>query len=161
MKKKTVIIGGIAGGATTATRLRRLEENMDIIIFEKGDYISYANCGLPYHIGDVIKDREALLIQTPEKMKARYNVDVRTSHEVMAINPEDKTVRVLNLKTNEEFLESYDTLVISTGSSPLKPPIPGINDPNVFSLWTISDTDKIKNFINQNKPKTAAVIGGG
>ena len=161
MKKKTIIIGGIAGGATTATRLRRLEENMDIIIFEKGDYISYANCGLPYHIGDVIKDREALLIQTPEKMKERYNVDVRTGHEVVAINPDDKTVRVLNLKTNEESIESYDTLVISTGSSPLKPPIPGIDAPNIFSLWTIPDTDHIKAYIKDNKPKRAAVIGGG
>lgn len=161
MKKKTVIIGGIAGGATTATRLRRLDEEMEIIIFEKGDYISYANCGLPYHIGDVIKDRETLLIQTPEKMKASYNVDVRTGHEVVAINPEDKTVRVLNLKTKEKFLESYDTLVISTGSSPLKPPIPGIDGPNIFSLWTVPDTDNIKAFISDHKPKRAAVIGGG
>ncbi|MDD3142145.1 MAG: FAD-dependent oxidoreductase, partial [Lachnospiraceae bacterium] len=161
MSKKTLIIGGVAGGATTAARLRRKDETMEIIIFEKGEYISYANCGLPYYIGDVIKSREALLLQTPKAMKDKFNIDVRVQNEVTNINTEQKNVTVKNIKTGAEYKERYDTLVIATGSSPLKPAIPGIDGPDIYTLWTIPDTDIIKSVITKKKPKRAAVIGGG
>ncbi len=161
MSKKVLIIGGVAGGATAAARLRRLDESMEIIMFERGEYISYANCGLPYHIGNVIKERDALLLQTPEAMKAKFDIDVRVNNEVVAIDRNKKTVRVKKVKTGEEYEESYDVLVISTGSSPLKPPIPGIDGPGIFTLWTVPDTDRIKRFVAEKKPRRAAVIGGG
>jgi len=161
MSKKVLIIGGVAGGASTAARLRRLDESLEIVMFERGNYISYANCGLPYHIGNVIRDRESLLLQTPEAMKAKFNIDVRINQEVLSIDRDRKTVLVKKQKTGEEYEESYDFLVISTGSSPLKPPIPGIDGPGIFTLWTIPDTDRIKKYIAEKKPKKAAVIGGG
>ncbi|QSX06288.1 FAD-dependent oxidoreductase [Sedimentibacter sp. zth1] len=161
MNKKVLIIGGVAGGASTAARLRRLDETVEIIMFERGSYISYANCGLPYHIGDVIKERSSLLLQTPEAMTKKYNVDVRIDSEVISIDKENKYVEVKKTKTGETYKENYDTLVISTGSSPIKPPIEGINTPGIFTLWTIPDTDEIKKFINKGHSKTAAVIGGG
>ena len=161
MRKKILIVGGVAGGASTAARLRRLDESAEIIMFEKGDYISYANCGLPYYIGDVIKERDALLVQTPEIMKGRFNVDVRIKSEVVSIDKESKAVEVKDLATDRTYTESYDVLVLSTGSSPLKPPIEGIDSPNIYTLWTVPDTDTIKSFLDKEKPKRAAVIGGG
>ena len=161
MSKKTVIIGGVAGGATTAARLRRRDESMQIIMFERGDYISYANCGLPYYIGDVIKSRDALLLQTPEQMGSKYNIDVRVSSEVTKIIPDEKKIKVKNKNTGEEYEETYDNLVLATGSSPIKPPIPGIDADNIFTLWTVPDTDQIKAYLMEKKPKSAAVIGGG
>ena len=161
MSKKILIIGGVAGGASAAARLRRLDETSEIVMFERGSYISYANCGLPYHIGNVIKERASLLLQTPEAMSSKYNIDVRVESEVISINREHKTIDVKKLKTGEVYTESYDTLIISTGSSPLKPPIEGINSPGIFTLWTVPDTDEIKKFINEKKPKNAVVIGGG
>lgn len=161
MAKKTLIIGGVAGGATTAARLRRRDENMQIVMFERGDYISYANCGLPYYIGDAIKSRDALLLQTPEAMKKKFNIDVRIASEVTRILPEEKKIVVKNLRTGESYEETYDNLVLATGSSPIKPPIPGINGDNIFTLWTVNDTDTIKAYLQEKKPKTAAVIGGG
>lgn len=161
MSKKILIIGGVAGGASAAARLRRLDETSEIIMFERGPYISYANCGLPYHISNVIKERASLLLQTPEAMSSKYNVDVRVESEVISINRENKTIDVKKLKTGEVYTESYDTLIISTGSSPLKPPIEGINSPGIFTLWTVPDTDEIKKFVNEKKPKNAVVIGGG
>lgn len=158
---KTIIIGGVAGGATAAARLRRRNEAMEIVMFERGEYISYANCGLPYYIGDVIQSRDALLLQTPEAMKAKFNIDVRTSSEVQRINRDAQTVQVRNLRTGEEYEESYDTLLIATGSSPLKPPIPGIDGSHIYTLWTIPDTDTIKEVVTKEMPKRAAVIGGG
>lgn len=158
---KVLIVGGVAGGATTAARLRRLDENIEIIMFERGSYISYANCGLPYYIGGTIQDREALFVQTPEAMKARFNMDVRVNNEVLSINREEKTVLVADLKSGHRYEESYDYLVLSPGSSPIKPNIPGINSPNIFTLWTVPDTDIIKNYIDQNDIKNATVIGGG
>ncbi len=161
MSKKILIIGGVAGGASTAARLRRLDETSEIIMFERGSYISYANCGLPYHIGNVIKERASLLLQTPEAMSKKYNVDVRIDSEVIKINRKDKTVEVTKTKTGETYTEDYDVLVVSTGSTPLKPPIEGINSPGIFTLWTVPDTDEIKKFINDRNPKNAVVIGGG
>lgn len=161
MSKKILIIGGVAGGASTAARLRRLDETSEIIMFERGSYISYANCGLPYHIGNVIKERESLLLQTPEAMQKKYNVDVRVDSEVIKIDKENKLVEVKKTHTGETYTESYDVLVISTGSTPLKPPIEGINSPSIFTLWTVPDTDEIKRFIKERNPKNAVVIGGG
>lgn len=158
---KTVIIGGVAGGATAAARLRRRDESMEIVVLEKGGYISFANCGLPYYIGDVIRSREALLLQTPEGMKRKFNIDVRVKHEVIAVHPKDNTITVKNLLTDETYEESYDHLIIATGSSPLKPGIPGINGEHIFTLWNIDDTDRIKAFLQENHPRSAAVIGGG
>ena len=161
MKEKIVIIGGVAGGASAAARLRRLSEECEIKIFERGDYISYANCGLPYHIGGAIPDRRALLLQTPQRMKERYNVDVKVHHEVIQILPQEKKVKIRDLTSGQEFFESYDKLVIATGSSPIVPPIPGIDLPGIFQVWTVPDTDRIKEYLAEHPIKRAAVIGGG
>lgn len=134
---------------------------MEIVLLERGEYISYANCGLPYHVGDVIKNRESLLLQTPEAMKKKFKVDVRVQNEAVNINPKDQTVTIKDLKAGREYEESYDYLVIATGSAPVVPPIPGIDGPDIYTLWTVPDTDRIKNVIETKKPKTAAVIGGG
>ena len=161
MSKKTVIIGGVAGGATAAARLRRRDEKMEIVVLEKGDYISFANCGLPYYIGDVIKSRDALLLQTPEAMKKKFNIEVRTRAEAVAVHPKEHKVSVCDLSTGAKYEESYDNLILATGSSPIKPPIPGIDGQGIFTLWNIPDTDKIKNYMEQHRPGRAAVIGGG
>lgn len=162
MAKKIVIIGGVAGGATAATRLRRLSEEDEIILLEKGEYISYANCGLPYYIGDVIKDREKLLVQSIEKMHNQYNLDVRNFSEVTKINPEEKTVEILNHKTGKSYKETFDKLIISTGAKAIIPPIPGLNEAkNTFSLRNIPDMDAIKAYIDKNNVKTATIVGGG
>lgn len=160
--KKILIVGGVAGGATAAARLRRLDETSQIIMFERGEYISFANCGLPYYIGGVIENREALLVQTVEGMSKRFNLDIRNFSEVVSIDPENKTISVKNLKTNEEYKESYDELILSPGASPTKPPIPGLDKAdNVFTLRNIPDTYRIKAYVDDNRPKEAVVIGGG
>ncbi|SHH35490.1 CoA-disulfide reductase [Tepidibacter thalassicus] len=162
MNKKIVIVGGVAGGASTAARLRRLDENAQIIMFERGEYISFANCGLPYYIGGTITERESLLVQTVEGMSKKFNMDIRNLSEVTKINRDKKTVTVKNLKTGEIYEENYDYLVLSPGASPIKPPIPGIEETdNLFTLRNIPDTDNIKEFIDTKKPKKAVVIGGG
>lgn len=161
MGQKVVIIGGVAGGAGTAARLRRNDENAEIIMFERGGYISFANCGLPYYIGNTITKRGKLLIQTPEAMKRRFNIDVRINSEVTKINLADKTVEVDEKLTGRKYTESYDKLVISTGASPAIPDIPGIDGKNIFTLWTIPDTDAIKAMVEGGSIKRAAIIGGG
>ena len=158
---KTVIIGGVAGGASCAARLRRLDGERDIIILERGEYISYANCGLPYHVGDVIRSRKALLLMTPERMKERFNIEVRTKNEVTAIDRAAKLVRVKDLATGREYEETYDDLVIATGSSPLRPRIPGIDSDRIRTLWTVPDTDEIRRMVQEEGLQSAAVIGGG
>ncbi len=158
---KTIIIGGVAGGATAAARLRRLDEKAEIIILERGEYVSFANCGLPYYIGGVITDREDLTLQTPESFKARFNIDVRVLNEAVKISPDTKTVTVKNLRTSETYEESYDNLILSMGSEPIRPNIEGADGSNVFTLRNIPDTLKIKNYINTAKPRSAVVIGGG
>lgn len=158
---KVVIIGGVAGGATAAARIRRLDETAQIVVFEKSGFISYANCGLPYYIGGTINNKEALTLQTPESFYSRFRVDMRVHHEVTAINADNKTVTVTNLRTGEKFEESYDKLLISTGAKPTTPPFEGINRNNIFTLRTVEDTLKIKDYINTNKPRTAVVAGGG
>jgi len=160
--KKVLIVGGVAGGASAAARLRRLSERVEIILFERGEYISFANCGLPYHIGEVIKERDALLLQTPEGMASKFNIDVRVLNEVIKINRKEQKILVRDLKSDTVYEESYDYLILSPGSTPIKPPIPGIDEAkNIFTLWTIPDTDRIKSFIEDNKPKSAVVVGGG
>ncbi len=161
MAKKVIIVGGVAGGASAAARLRRMDEQAEIIMLERGPYISFANCGLPYYIGGSIAERSALLVQTPEGMHARFNIDVRVENEVLNINRERKVVEIKDIPNNRVYEESYDTLILSPGSTPLKPPIPGIDAPNIFSLWNIPDVDRIKSFVDNVKPKTVAVIGGG
>ncbi len=161
MSKKILIIGGVAGGASAAARLRRLDENARIIMFERGDYISFANCGLPYYVGKVIEQRSELLLQTPKQFKSRFNVDVRVKHEVIAIDRSAKQVQVKDLEGNLTYTESYDKLVLSPGAEPLRPPIPGIDSDRVFTLRNVPDSDRINEFIEQNKPKRAVVIGAG
>lgn len=158
---KIVIIGGVAGGASAAARARRLSEEAEIIMFERGEFVSFANCGLPYHIGGDIKDRSKLLLQTPESFLARFNVDVRVMNEVISINRHQKTVTVRNLIDQTEYAESYDFLLLSPGASPVVPPISGINNPLTHSLRNIPDMDRILNTLKQNKPKHATVVGGG
>jgi len=158
---KTIIIGGVAGGATAAARLRRLDEKAEIIILERGEYVSFANCGLPYYIGGVITDREDLTLQTPESFKERFNIDVRVLNEAVKISPDIKTVTVKNLRTGETYEETYDNLILSMGAEPIRPNIEGADGSNVFTLRNIPDTLKIKNYINTAKPRSAVVIGGG
>lgn len=159
--KKTVIIGGVAGGASCAARLRRLDETAQIVVLERGDYISYANCGLPYHVGDVIPQRASLMLQTPQAMKKKFDIDVRVRNEVVAIDRQNKQVQVKDLESGEVYAEPYDTLVIATGSSPLRPAIPGIESERIQTLWTVPDADRIRAMVYGGNNKTAAVIGGG
>ncbi|MFA7223830.1 MAG: FAD-dependent oxidoreductase, partial [Candidatus Cloacimonas sp.] len=157
---KYLIVGGVAGGATTAARLRRLDEKAEIIMFERYSYISYANCGLPYYIGGVIKERDRLFVQTPESFKARLNVDVRINQEVIAINRKEKTVTVKRAD-GSQYHENYDKLVLSPGAEPLIPPLPGISDSAIFTLRNVSDTDKIKEYIENHKAQHCVIIGAG
>ncbi|MFY7750950.1 MAG: FAD-dependent oxidoreductase, partial [Exiguobacterium acetylicum] len=146
---KTIIVGGVAGGATAAARLRRIDETAEIILLERGKEISFANCGLPYYIGDVIKDRNKLLVQTPEGMHARFNLDVRNLSEAIRINREAKTVTIRNVETGEEYDESYDHLILSPGAKPIRPNIPGLDDAtNVFTLRNIPDTDRMREYVD-------------
>ena len=158
---KIVIVGGVAGGATAAARIRRLDEQAEIVVFERSGYVSYANCGLPYYIGGVIEDGEELTLQTPESFQARFRVDMRVHHEVTAIHPQEKTVSVRNLETGEEFEESYDKLLLSPGARPAQPPLPGMDMEQLFTLRTVEDTFRIKNYINEKHPKSAVLAGGG
>ncbi len=158
---KYVIIGAVAGGASTAARLRRLDEHAEIVIFEKGEYISYANCGLPYYIGDVIKDRNALFVQTAAAFNQRFNIDVRTRTEVTAIDPSTKKITARNQVSGEEYEESYDKLVLSPGAEPIRPPLPGITNEGIFTLRNVADTDYIKSFVQQKHIKKAVIIGAG
>ena len=158
---KIVIVGGVAGGATAAARLRRLDELAEIIIFERGEFISFANCGLPYYVGRVITNRDALLLQTPESFHQRFNVDVRVFSEVLSVDRQAQTVEVLNRQTGERYHESYDKLVLSPGAAPTRPQIEGLNSKRVFALHNMADLDAITAFIRSNKPKSAVVAGGG
>ncbi|WAA10788.1 CoA-disulfide reductase [Fervidibacillus albus] len=162
MVKKVVIVGGVAGGASAAARLRRLSEDVEIVLFERGEYISFANCGLPYYIGETIQDRNELIVQTVEGMAKKFNLTIRIASEVLKINRNDQTVTVKNRKTGEIYEETYDRLLLSPGAKPIVPNIPGIGENNrLFTLRNIPDTDQIKSFIDERKPKKAVVVGGG
>lgn len=158
---KYIIVGAVAGGASTAARLRRLDEHAEIIIFEKGAYISYANCGLPYYIGNVITDRNKLFVQTASAFNQRFNIDVRVQTEVLEVNAKAKTIKARNQKTDEEYTETYDKLVLSPGAEPIRPPLPGITNEGIFTLRNVNDTDYIKSYVSQKSVKKAVVIGGG
>ena len=156
-----LIIGGVAGGATVAARLRRMDEKANIILFERGKYVSYANCGLPYYIGDTINNREKLFVQTVKGFTDRFRIDIRTEQEVTAIRPDKKEVEIKNLSTGETYTETYDKLVLSPGAEPLRPGIEGIGSKKIFTLRNVPDTDTIKNYVNTENPKRAIVVGGG
>ena len=158
---KYIIIGAVAGGASAAARLRRLDEHAEIIIFEKGEYISYANCGLPYYIGDVIKDRNKLFVQTATSFNKRFNIDVRITTQVTAIDPAKKIVTAIKQKTGEVYEETYDKLILSPGAEPLQPPLPGINSEGIFTLRSVTDTDYIKSYVQKKEIKKVVVIGAG
>ena len=160
-QKKVVIIGGVAGGASAAARLRRLDENAHIVVVERGPYISFANCGLPYYLGGTIQDRAALTLQTPESFKARFNVDVRVFSEAVSIQPDNKTITIHNHNTGEEYEESYDSLILSMGADASMPPIPGIDSKKVFTVRNIPDTVAVKTYIEEHQAKKAVVAGGG
>lgn len=158
---KVVIVGGVAGGATAAARIRRLDEKAEIVVFERSGYISYANCGLPYYIGDVITDPEELTLQTPESFFSRFRIDMKVHHEVTAIHPDKKAVSVKDLETGKEFEESYDKLILSPGAKPTQPRLPGVGIQKLFTLRTVEDTFRIKKYINRHHPKSAVLAGGG
>ncbi len=158
---KVVIVGGVAGGATAAARIRRLDEQAEIVIFERSGFVSYANCGLPYYIGGVITDQRELTLQTPESFFARFRIDVRVRHEVTALHPERKTVSVTNLETGEQFEEHYDKLLLSPGARPTQPPLAGAEGERIFTLRTVEDTLRIRRFVEQQRPKSAVLAGGG
>ena len=158
---KVLIVGGVAGGASAAARLRRLDEKAEIIMFERGEYISFANCGLPYYIGGEITKKSALTLQTPQSFNSRFNVDVRVWNEVTAIDPEKKQVTVHNVQTGEDYTESYDELILSPGAAPLVPKMDGVDDPRVFTLRNIPDTVKIRDYVDEEFPESAVVVGGG
>lgn len=157
---KVVIVGGVAGGASAAARLRRLDEKAQIILFERGEYISFANCGLPYYIGGEIKKKSALTLQTPESFRTRFGIDVRVNSEVTDVRPAEKTVAV-RTKEGEEYTETYDKLILSPGAAPIVPPLPGVQNPRVFTLRNIPDTERIRAYVEEEFPDSAVVIGGG
>ena len=159
--KRILIIGGVAGGASAAARARRLSEEAEIVMFERGEFVSFANCGLPYHIGGDIPDRDALLLQTPQSFKRRFNVDVRVFHDVIEIDKAGKTLLVRNLQTGEEQREHYDVLLLSPGAAPIRPPFPGIDSPHVYTLRNIPDMDRILAALHHDQPRHVTVVGGG
>ena len=158
---KYIVIGGVAGGATVAARLRRMDEQAEIILLERGAYVSYANCGLPYYIGGEISERDHLFVQTVKGFQDRFAIDIRVRQEAVEILREQKAVRIKNLETGAEYTESYDKLVLSPGAAPIRPNLEGINLPNIFTLRNVPDTDAIKNYITANRPRRAVVVGGG
>jgi NADPH-dependent 2,4-dienoyl-CoA reductase/sulfur reductase-like enzyme/rhodanese-related sulfurtransferase len=159
--KKLIIIGGVAGGATAAARARRIDENAEIVLFERGEHISFANCGLPYYVGGVIGKRNDLLVTTPEAFRKRYRVDIRLFTEVQSIDRKNKRIKVNNLQTDEVYWESYDTLILSPGAEPIRPPLEGIHLEGIYSLRNIADSDHIKEYVDAHQPKSAVIVGGG
>ena len=158
---KIIVVGGVAGGATAIARLRRLDENAEILLLEKGKYVSFANCGLPYYIGGAIENRDSLFVTTKESIEDKYNIQIRTENEVVSIDKDNKTIKILDHTSGNEYEESYDKLLLSTGSKPFVPNVEGIEESNVFTLWTVPDVDKIDEFIKKENPKNAVVVGGG
>ncbi|MFW6358937.1 MAG: NAD(P)/FAD-dependent oxidoreductase [Chroococcales cyanobacterium] len=159
--KRLLIVGGVAGGASCAARARRLSETTEIVIFERGNFISFANCGLPYYVGDVITEEQKLLVATPHLFKQRFNIEVRLENEVVGIDRDAKEIEVKNLNTGEIYRESYDALVLSPGAKPIRPPLPGIDLPGIFALRTIPDSRQIRDWITAHSVKRAVIVGGG
>jgi len=160
-QKRVVIVGGVAGGATCAARIRRLDEDAEILVLDKGPHVSFANCGLPYYVGDVIHDESKLLLASPELFRKRFNIEVRTKHEAVAISRAQRTVTVRDLETGNECVEAYDALVLSPGAAPIRPPLPGIDLPGIFTLRTVPDSREIRNWIETRRPQKAVIVGGG
>ncbi|MGL5256558.1 MAG: NAD(P)/FAD-dependent oxidoreductase, partial [Proteocatella sp.] len=160
MSKKILIVGGVAGGASAAARMRRLDESAEIIMFERGEHISFANCGLPYHIGETIKERELLLVQTPEGMGKKFNLDIRINSEVVSIDTENKKVKVVSM-LNGEYEETYDYIILSPGAKPIEPNLKGIKSEGIYKLRNVNDMDCIKEVVDKGSVKNAVVIGGG
>ena len=158
---KVVIVGGVAGGASAAARIRRLDEHAQIVIIERSGYMSYANCGLPYYVGGVIKEQEELTLQTPESFWDRFRIDVRVQQEATAINPTEKTVTVHALDSGKVYTETYDKLLLAPGAKPTVPVLSGVDSERVFTLRTVEDTLRIRRFVEDQKPKTAVLAGGG
>ncbi|HEX9022342.1 MAG TPA: FAD-dependent oxidoreductase, partial [Geobacteraceae bacterium] len=156
-----LIVGGVAAGMSAATRLRRLEEEAEIIVFERGEHVSYANCGLPYYIGDAIKERERLTVQTAEGLRSLLNIEVRTLSEVISVDPGTKSIGIRELETGREYTESYDRLLLAPGGAPVRPPIPGVEHPAIHTLWTIPDADEIRNMVDRGRVKRTLVVGAG
>ena len=158
---KIVVIGGVAGGASAAARLRRLDESAEILLLERGEHISFANCGLPYYIGGVIASKDKLTVQTPESFRARFRVDVRVNSEAVQIDPQAKELTILDRRQEKTYRESYDKLILSPGAEPVRPPIAGLDSPRVFTLRNIPDAVRMKEFMDNSHPRSAVVVGGG
>ena len=161
MSKKILIVGGVAGGASAAARLRRHSEEDQIVLFEKGPHVSFSNCCLPYHLSGVVAKAEDLVLMSPEKFASQYRIEARVNNEVVSIDRENKTVEVKNTQTEETYTESYDKLILSPGAKPIVPPIPGLDKVNAFSIRNVVDIDKLKRFIESSSAKNISVIGGG
>nr|MCU0562401.1 FAD-dependent oxidoreductase [Desulfobacterales bacterium] len=160
-RKRILIVGGVAGGASCAARARRLSETAEIVVFDRGDYVSFANCGLPYYVGDVIRKEDDLLVATPELFRERFNIEVRLQAEVVAIDRNRQTISVKDLRSGATTEEAYDALVLSPGASPIRPNLPGVDLPGIFSLRTIPDSRRIREWIERNRAKRALIVGGG
>ena len=161
MGRKIIIVGGVAGGASAAARLRRLDESAEIVLVERGGYISFANCGLPYYIGGIIRDKGNLLVQTPERMRERFRIDVRVNSEVKKIDRDKKTVTIYSKEENRAYEETYDKLILSPGAEPIRPGLAGIESPRVFTLRNIPDTFRIRDFVDKAEPVRALMVGAG
>ena len=159
--RRILIVGGVAGGASCAARLRRLDESVEIVVFDRGPYVSFANCGLPYFVGDVIADERALLVASPEMFQQRFNIDVHTDTEVIGIDPPARTISVRDLRSGASRSERYDALVLSPGAAPIRPPLPGVDLPGVFAMRNIPDSRRIRSWIADRRASTAVVVGGG
>mgnify|MGYP005855680219 CR=1 FL=1 len=161
MATKIVIVGGVAGGASAAARARRVDEHAEIILLERDEYVSFANCGLPYYIGGEIKERDDLLVATVEMLTSRFNIDIRTFSEVVKIDRSSKQVEIKKRDSGETYMESYDKLLLAPGAAPIKPPLDGIDLNTIFTVRNIPDTDKIKAYVDTQSPRSAVVVGGG
>src|SRR5699024_3111258 len=161
MSKKVLVVGGVAGGASAAARIRRLDEHAEIIMFEKGPHVSFSNCSLPYHLSGIVENSEKLVLMNPDTFKNRYNIEARVHQEVIKINRNEKTITVKNLSNNQTYDESYDKLVLSPGAAPIRPNLEGINNSNVFTVRNVTDIENINSYVKQKDIKNIAVIGGG
>src|SRR5690625_3444470 len=159
MKKKVVIIGGVAGGASVAARVRRLDEQAEVIMFERGPHVSFSNCSLPYHLSGIVEDSQKLVLMDPEIFKSRYNIEARVNQEVVKINRDEKTITIKDFVADKTYEEDYDTLVLSPGASPIRPNLEGINNKNVFTVRNVVDIERLSGFVKQNNLKDIAVIG--
>ena len=161
MLKKILIVGGVAGGASTATRIRRIDEDAEITMYERGPHVSFSNCSLPFYLSGIVEKSDNLVLMSPERFKEQYNITAKVNHEVIKINPENKTIDVENLNNGDITTENYDVLMLSPGANPIKPNIEGINNPNVFTVRNVPDVTNIKNYLENNEAKEVAIVGGG